>query len=147
VEWCGEAMRRQVEHVCPDHQNPDDCPDKLVRFTPKFQEFGLLVHDGPAPSSMLIAFCPWCGASLPESHRGRWFGELERRSDPSYCTTCTSLETDRLRVTGREVVVSRIRWCRLRFRGLWRTRIQVVSNVLGRTLTNGAGSSTPTRPA
>lgn len=72
-------MRQQVEHECPDHEGSDDCPDKLVRFTPKFQEFGLLVHDGPAPSSVLIAFCPWCGTRLPDSQRERWFDELERR--------------------------------------------------------------------
>lgn len=72
-------MRRQVEHVCPDHEQSDDCPDKLIRFTPKFQEFGLLVHDGPAASSVFITFCPWCGTRLPDSQRDRWFDELARR--------------------------------------------------------------------
>ena len=34
---------------------------------------------------MSIAFCPWCGAKLPESLRERWFAELQALGfdDPS----------------------------------------------------------------
>ncbi len=35
---------------------------------------------------VVIAFCPWCGATLPNSKRDRWFAELEALgiTDP-YC--------------------------------------------------------------
>jgi hypothetical protein len=72
-------MRAQVEHVCDEHGTADDCPDKLVGLSLRFQEYGLLVHDGPEPSAVLIDYCPWCGTRLPESQRDRWFDELERR--------------------------------------------------------------------
>ena len=39
---------------------------------------GLPVHDGGA-SYVLVAFCPWCGARLPESQRDRWFEETEAK--------------------------------------------------------------------
>ncbi|WP_439654229.1 DUF6980 family protein [Streptacidiphilus anmyonensis] len=45
------------------------CPDALIRFSAKFWEHGLIVHDGGA-SSMVIDFCPWCGQRLPESPCG-----------------------------------------------------------------------------
>jgi hypothetical protein len=34
------------------------------------------VHDGGA-SYVLITHCPWCGATLPEGKRDRWFDETE----------------------------------------------------------------------
>jgi hypothetical protein len=78
VTWCCEQMREQVELVCEQHPDADQCADKLVTFWPQFQEYGLLVHDGGS-SAVTIRFCPWCGTRLPESQRGRWFDELERR--------------------------------------------------------------------
>jgi hypothetical protein len=42
-----------------------------------FNEYGIIVHDGGSSSSITIAFCPWCGAQLPESLRDRWFEALE----------------------------------------------------------------------
>jgi hypothetical protein len=47
----------------------------LVHYTPKFDEYGLVVHDGGS-STRLISFCPWCGAALPGSKRARWFEAL-----------------------------------------------------------------------
>jgi hypothetical protein len=76
--WCCDALRERVEQRCDEHPDPFDCPDKLVSFSPKFQEFGLIVHDGGS-SSIGIDYCPWCGAGLPASARDRWFDELERR--------------------------------------------------------------------
>jgi hypothetical protein len=69
-------MRRQVERVCDQHPNRFDCPDCLVSYSPRFREYGLIVHDGGTAVSG-IRFCPWCGARLPESLRDRWFAELE----------------------------------------------------------------------
>ena len=79
---CCEDMRRQVEAVCDRHPDRQDCPDALVGYTPRFREYGLIVHDG-GTSSVGIRFCPWCGSRLPESLRDRWLDELERRGfDP-----------------------------------------------------------------
>jgi hypothetical protein len=68
-------MRSQVELVCDKHPDRSDCPDCLVQYSPKFREYGLLVHDGGS-SMVVIRFCPWCGTRLPESLRDRWFEEL-----------------------------------------------------------------------
>ncbi|WP_405623573.1 DUF6980 family protein [Streptomyces sp. NBC_00076] len=79
---CCEAMTSRVNVCCDQHDGPFACPDTLVDFSAKFQEYGLIVHDG-GTSSITIDFCPWCGRRLPESQRDRWFDELERRGiDP-----------------------------------------------------------------
>jgi hypothetical protein len=70
-------MRRQVEHRCDEHFPQSTCPDVLVAYSAKFDEYGIVVHDGGS-SSVRIAFCPWCGQSLPASRRGQWFEELKR---------------------------------------------------------------------
>jgi hypothetical protein len=46
-----------VELRCSEHSNRFDCPDALMAYSPKFDEYGLIVHDG-GPSSIAIAFCP-----------------------------------------------------------------------------------------
>jgi len=81
-EHCCDAMARQVAWRCAGHEDPFDCPDALVMFDARFQEYGLIIHDG-GTSVVGIAFCPWCGSRLPDSQRDRWFEELERRGiDP-----------------------------------------------------------------
>lgn len=77
-------MRESVERECAQHPNRYDCPDLVVVYDETFDEYGLVVHDG-GRSSILIRYCPWCGARLPESKRDRWFDELERLGfdDPS----------------------------------------------------------------
>jgi hypothetical protein len=69
-EHCCEDMRREVERVCDQHPDRHDCPDCLVQYSPKFREYGILVHDG-GTSHLLLRFCPWCGAKLPDSSRER----------------------------------------------------------------------------
>jgi hypothetical protein len=76
MKHCCENMQRQVEFSCAQHPSPYDCPDALVSYSPKFNEYGLVVHDG-GTSSVAISFCPWCGSKLPASLRDRWFSELE----------------------------------------------------------------------
>jgi hypothetical protein len=71
-----EEMRREVERVCAEHPDRWNCPDCLVQYWPKFREDGLLVHDGRS-SVVVIRFCPWCGARLPESLLDLWFEELK----------------------------------------------------------------------
>lgn len=79
---CCETMNNRVNVSCDRHDDVTACPDALVGFIAKFQEYGLIVHDG-GTSSVRIHFCPWCGQRLPESQRDRWFDELERRGiDP-----------------------------------------------------------------
>ena len=70
-------MTSEVERRCPEHPDRFVCPDALLEYTAKFDEYGLIVHDG-GRSVRTLAFCPWCGAALPTSKRERWFAELAR---------------------------------------------------------------------
>jgi len=69
-------MTRHTGKMCDEHSDPYECPDYVVSYIEKFDEYGLIVHDG-GRSSYEISFCPFCGAKLPESKRDRWFEELE----------------------------------------------------------------------
>ena len=69
-------MHQQVAFSCEQHSSPFDCPDAVVSYSPRFREYGLIVHDG-GTSTIGISYCPWCGTKLPESLRDRWFSELE----------------------------------------------------------------------
>jgi len=68
-------MNEMIAHTCEQHTGRFDCADCLIKYEPKFDEYGLIIHDGGS-SSISIQFCPWCGARLPESKRDRWFDEL-----------------------------------------------------------------------
>ena len=68
-------MTEAVTASCEQHPDRYDCPDCLLTYSPKFDEYGLIIHDGGS-SCVSIQFCPWCGAHLPESKRDRWFDEL-----------------------------------------------------------------------
>ncbi|MEG0238462.1 MAG: hypothetical protein RR628_02490 [Clostridium sp.] len=59
------------------HEDGFDQPDTLIYYDEKFDEFGIIIHDG-GMSYVDINFCPWCGQKLPESKRDRWFDELEQ---------------------------------------------------------------------
>jgi hypothetical protein len=76
TKHCCDSMRSQLRFECEHHASPFDCPDVLVAYEPKYNEYGLIVHDG-GTSTMVISFCPWCGVKLPASLRERWFTELE----------------------------------------------------------------------
>ncbi|MFD7169522.1 DUF6980 family protein [Streptomyces violascens] len=92
---CCEAMNRRVNVRCHQHDDLFACPDALIKFSAKFQEYGLIIHDG-GTSSITIDFCPWCGRRLPESQRDRWFDELDRRGiDPSEDEVPTEFQGDR----------------------------------------------------
>ena len=92
---CCELMRQQVESRCDQHPNIFDCPDTLVFYSPRYSEYGLIVHDGGS-SSISINYCPWCGAKLPESRRDQWFDKLESMgySDPAEQTIPEEFLTD-----------------------------------------------------
>nr|WP_315363600.1 hypothetical protein [Cytobacillus firmus] len=75
-QHCCESMTHQVNFKCKQHPNQFDCPDSLIDYSEKFDEYGLIIHDGGA-SSISIYYCPWCGNKLPESKRDLWFDTLE----------------------------------------------------------------------
>lgn len=76
--YCCNDMQRQLSQVCDQHANSFDCSDQLISYNPKFNEYGLIIHDSGS-SSLHIHFCLWCGSRLPASLRDRWFAELEAR--------------------------------------------------------------------
>jgi len=75
MEHCCERMTEQVEHKCDACDGSFACPDALIYYDLRFDEYGIIVHDG-AMSYVTIAFCPFCGARLPESQRDLWFERL-----------------------------------------------------------------------
>ncbi|KIL45088.1 DUF6980 family protein [Jeotgalibacillus soli] len=54
-------------------------PDNLIFYSSKFDEYGIIVHDG-GTSFIEISYCPWCGTKLPMSKRDLWFDSLEKLS-------------------------------------------------------------------
>ena len=71
-----KRMKEMLESQCDHLGDPFQCADKLVVYIPKFDEYGLIVHDGGS-SYIMIKFCPWCGARLPRSKRDKWFDKLK----------------------------------------------------------------------
>lgn len=61
--WCCAQMAEQLTSVCPDHPEPQDCPDVLVRHRAATGVYVLWIHDGGS-SFITIAYCPWCGVPL-----------------------------------------------------------------------------------
>lgn len=70
-------MERYANFKCKKHTNLFDCPDVVIIYEPKFDEYGIPVKDGGS-SYIIINFCPHCGLKLPESKRNKWFDELEK---------------------------------------------------------------------
>ena len=75
---CCADMTAAASFRCAEHESVFDCGDAVVWYSPVFDEFGLIVHDGSG-TYLSIAHCPWCGAALPEPKRDRWFAEMEAR--------------------------------------------------------------------
>lgn len=69
-------MNDAVAFNCKTHKTPYECPDQVLDYSKKFDEYGLIIHDG-GTSQLEIKFCPWCGKPLPESKRDLWFDTLE----------------------------------------------------------------------
>jgi hypothetical protein len=61
-------MAGRVNYRCETHPDVFDCPDNLIYYSAKFDEYGIIIHDGGS-SFIVISFCPWCGTKLPESRR------------------------------------------------------------------------------
>ena len=78
---CCDRMRLELRKSAPSTGRGWP-PDALIAYLPKFDEYGLVVHDGGS-SMVQIQFCPWCGTRLPESRRDQWFETLQNRGvDP-----------------------------------------------------------------
>lgn len=60
---CCEPMNYQVNFNCDTHDNPFECPDKIIFLDEKDNDYGLIIHDGGS-SIIGIEFCPWCGSKL-----------------------------------------------------------------------------------
>ena len=72
---CCENMEEQVSYQCGVHSNSFDCPETLIYFCERFDEYGIIIHNG-VNSYSLLKFCPWCGVKLPHSRRDEWFDRL-----------------------------------------------------------------------
>jgi hypothetical protein len=62
-------MKYQLNLRCDQHPDPFDCADILISYSPEWEEYGIIIHDGGSSRSV-IQYCPWCGTKLPESKRG-----------------------------------------------------------------------------
>ena len=51
-------MAEAVGSVCKEHPDRFDCPDALLDFNPRMQEYGIIIHDGGS-SVVTIGYCPW----------------------------------------------------------------------------------------
>ncbi|WP_390883606.1 DUF6980 family protein [Heyndrickxia oleronia] len=56
-------MTYHANFECKIHENHFECPDKIIIFDRKNNDYGLIIHDG-VTSSISISFCPWCGSKL-----------------------------------------------------------------------------------
>jgi len=74
---CCDKMDNYVDYASNFHENVFRCPDALIWYSRKFEEYGLIIHDG-GESFIEISYCPWCGTKLPKSKRDLWFKTLEK---------------------------------------------------------------------
>jgi hypothetical protein len=68
MRHCCERMEERLKLDCSQPEDVFECPDSLVYYADRSNEYGLIVHDG-GTSYVVIEYCPWCGAKLPESKR------------------------------------------------------------------------------
>lgn len=67
-EHCCEMMRWHAESICALHVDRFDCADAVIHRRSDGL-YGIIIHDGGS-STIIINFCPWCGAKLPEAAHG-----------------------------------------------------------------------------
>lgn len=65
-EHCCEQMAFHLAHE-----------DETLHYSAKFREYAIPVHNGGS-SYITIAFCPWCGTTLPRPLRDQWHQEIAR---------------------------------------------------------------------
>ena len=74
-EFCCDFMKGNLNY--PDEETAFSDPDYLMYYSEKFDEYGLIIHDGGG-SFVAINYCPWCGKKLPQSQRENWVLTLEK---------------------------------------------------------------------
>lgn len=52
-------LAEYAEFYCEQHSNPFDCPDAIIAYDSKQNEYGI-IH-GDRASTIKINCCPWCG--------------------------------------------------------------------------------------
>jgi hypothetical protein len=57
-----------MRHCCDEMAFHVAQEDRVVRFSARFMEYSIPVHDG-GTSGIIMRFCPWCGSRLPDSRR------------------------------------------------------------------------------
>ena len=67
-KYCCERMKYFVNQKCKEHSNVFECPDIIIVYEEKFDEYGIIIHDG-GTSYVQMDYCPWCGMKLPKSKR------------------------------------------------------------------------------
>ena len=77
MDYCCENMCNFTREDTGVNEEIYQNPDVLIVYIPKFDEYGIIIHDG-GESSVQINYCPWCGNKLPVSKRDLWFEELEQ---------------------------------------------------------------------
>ena len=74
---CCEMMNENTNKICEKHNDIFECPEQIIIYNEKFDEYGVIIHDG-GQSYLCIEYCPWCGIKLPQSKRDLWFDELDK---------------------------------------------------------------------
>lgn len=75
--YCCDDMKCFAANKWGRDEDPFKNPDILIYYSSKFDEYGIIIHDGGA-SLIEIQYCPWCGRRFRESKRDEWFEELEK---------------------------------------------------------------------
>lgn len=70
-------MENYINYHCDIHDDIFDCPDALIFYDKRFDEYGIIIHDG-GKAYIKIEYCPWCGKKLPETKDDLWLEELEK---------------------------------------------------------------------
>ena len=76
MKYCCDDLKYHLNNKCDVHDNEFDCCDHLLYYSPVYDEYGIIIHDGGS-SYMQINFCPFCGHMFPTSKREAYFDILE----------------------------------------------------------------------
>lgn len=69
---------REMQRFCCDRMERSVTETQTVIYNDVFDEYGIPCREDSGESMILMDYCPWCGAKLPESKRADWFDELEK---------------------------------------------------------------------
>lgn len=72
-------MSASPPHYCEAIRIALADPDIPLSYNDRLREYSVAVLDGGS-SGVVLFYCPFCGAKLPDSVRDEWFDELDRLS-------------------------------------------------------------------